>query len=222
MSVFFELTSIIILGGLILIRAEKSCKYQPVFFSLAASVVFFIISIVVALGFSQTSSWIRYCSFYLGQLLFIIFLELTMARFYMKARVQADQTKPKGAKLSAAVPLSMSLSPTKFAIDEGLPHLLVMPLLFILFSRMSVYFSYVDKGPGRRFLRSSLAAMVIMCLSHITEFIIESQGLLDKQLGTHIETIEYIYNFVAFGLILFAVNSLSSTTQKKSKKSELQ
>ena len=175
------------------VRVLPGAKLKILF---TASIAFFFLSTVLYFEEGVVGEWEKHAPFFIGQLFLYFFLTALV-----KEKIS---TGNKFAGL--VVPFSVSDTTRDFFIystEQGVQHIIVLPLALIVATTISARLIGAEKPAMKPAMRYFFLALFSLVMIHVSEFLIESQGLLPFLDGMGIEMMEFLF----FYLALFALSA---------------
>ncbi|MEK7519723.1 MAG: hypothetical protein AAB581_00550 [Patescibacteria group bacterium] len=173
--------------------------------------LFFFLSTILFGEEGGRNEWTRHTLFYAGEIFFYLFLVNLIKRYYREDKplgsgfVTTTGTYAAAAGGPALVSGSDGISWVtgmyEFLTEQGLQHLLTLPLIIIIIYSIDVRWTNMSKTL-RGVVNPFVIAVIGLVAAHVFEFIIESQGFLPILDGEPVEYIEFGCYY--FGLIFFA------------------
>jgi hypothetical protein len=168
---------------------------------------------------SRSLLWERHIPVYIGQIWFYLFIT-EFSKKYIE--IETAEVKDKGFVLKQNILVLLPIvafvsgfSWFQYLTDEGLPHILTLPLFVVVFSltrlRIAVYESTYIKA-----VRYFTAAAGALILIHVSEFIMESQKMfpsLDRFKGDF-EFVWYLLGAFFYFIALRSYFRQLKTTKK--------
>lgn len=216
--VAFLLTFSLIIFGWLKLQDKK----LKLFFT--AILVFFFLSIIFFFPLSHESlEWYKHLLFYIGQIFFYLFSRRVIAMNF--SFQEKNASKPISEKLDEFLPSSSKIfcvtasaasngsaaSTTAlsqwfgFLIDQGLLHVLTMPLFLLTTVFIRVRYIYFESEILKHILNFFMLAAGTFVMIHVSEFIVESQKLIPviDPFGEFIEMVEFFWFYL--GLLFFSI-----------------
>lgn len=216
--------NVILIGGLIILgvhnfknRSQKITFTLMLLFLLASSLFF------NEEGMSHT--WLKHILFIFGQIFFYFFIS-NIITVYLKNQNSAREllsSEIKNTSTNSSPPpinhSGMAAGFTlgsgnwfTFATEQGLQHILVVPIFFLIITIIRVQFLLINSLSFRKTLNFFIYASTSMLMIHVSEFFIESQGFFSSAKNV-IEYIEVVWFYIGIAFFLLAIRKLSLIKQ---------
>lgn len=189
-------------------------KKAKVLFSLM--LLFFLLSVILFFPEGYISDWLKHIPFFIGQLLFCIFLWHCINHFM----IDKDQSPAQGSVAQYVAGLGAGsykiVEDTSsdwfgFITQQGVQHIIALPFLFLIISLIRVQYNFISSHQNKSILNMFLAAGVCLTIIHIGEFVVESQNWIPALEGETIEIIEFMWYYSALFLFFFALKRLNTS-----------
>lgn len=165
------------------------------------------------------AEWLRHLPFYIGQVLFVIFVTYIIRYHYELPESTAERTPlDKSGQLPTSL-AAMSLpflslegigSGLRILTDEGMQHFLTLPIFLVVLAVVRAQFPYIHSKGVRQALKFFTWAAGALTMIHISEFIVENQELIPFLEGDPIELIEFFWFYLALFLFVVGIKRLPS------------
>lgn len=203
-------------------------KILRVFLILMLILVFLSVVFFFPLGMHEyLEEWYKHIPFYLSQIFFYLFLrrivKLNFSFNSKKVNKNIVERFDEAIKQNILPCLSLSsvsrssvwqqpLSSVwfKFLTQEGLQHILTLPVLFLIIAIVRIEYFYIESHTLKKILNFFMFAAGMFVMIHISEFLVESQKLLpiiDPE-GEFIEMIEFFWFYLGLLFFSFGIRKL--------------
>jgi hypothetical protein len=140
--------------------------------------------------------WLRHTPFYFGEFFFYWFL-VQFGRRYIESPDAADKQQ-QSYLLVPVFLFSTTTSLVDFLTDQGLPHILTLPIYLLIVAIVRLKFS-LNQSPYLRIANWLTWAVGLWVMEHVTEFILESQKLVPA-INEKVESIETFWFWLGIGV----------------------
>lgn len=212
-----------ILVAWLIVVGMRKLQSRPQKITFTAMLLFFLSSTLL---FNENEigalhDWLKHVLFFIGQFFFFLFLYY-ITRFYFRKKEQeefsqqertgAPQTPPPSAPSAMAAGFGINaIDWFAFVTEQGLQHILVLPIFFLIVIIIRVQYLSIESRHFRQSLNLFLWAGLSFMMIHTMEFIIENQNLIPL-LTDKIELIEFLLFYLGMFFLSLGMKKLSNPT----------
>ncbi len=168
-----------------------------------AMLISFFLSTILFFPEGRINDWLKHIPFYFGQFLLYLFLVNIIEAYSPIEKKPQSSPQPRLAVLPVGF-----VNWFNFLTDQGLQHVITLPLFFLIVTVVRIQYLYIESPAFKTVLNLFMAAGGALVMIHIGEFVVESQGWLPF-LEELIEIIEFLWYYLALILIGLGVSKLT-------------
>ena len=224
--IILKFFNVILVAGLIIVSLYK-LQSRPQKITFTMMLLFFLLSTLFFNHTGALNDWLKHILFYIGQFFFYLFLYY-LIRFYFRKKEQkessqhehadATQTPAAGDEARIKQPSIPSTMAAGFGIstidwfafltEQGLQHILVLPIFFLIVIIVRVQYLSIESAHFKQALNLFLWAGLNLMMIHTGEFFIENQNFIPF-LTDKIETIEFLLFYLGILFLNLGMKKLS-------------
>lgn len=212
-----------VLASWVVLYAWKCLAYKKLWLLFAVTFILMSVSVVYdPASDSRALLWARHIPVYIGEIFFYYFITSFSRKFIeledddnSKHAVELHQNLVSPLPIIVVVSYLSSASWFNYITDEGLPHILILPLFVVVVSlvrlRLAIFNS--EYLIVTRLLTLAFGAIVMI---HISEFMIESQKIIPpfSAYMNYIEPFWYLVGVFVFCYALSKFKGINSVQKK--------